>query len=144
MLSKNPTLAACLRDNLCLCCRELCMGQAEISLPWAVSVGGRAVSLETARKVVVTVAALFFLISFWQDPAGSADSTTAGEYMPRRVGPIWARRGARPCCFSMAEKSTHARLAADMARATLNGYGRTSTRTLRGSTARRNTSMPWG
>lgn len=33
-------------------------------------------SLETTRKVIVTVAALFFLISFWQDPAGSADTFT--------------------------------------------------------------------
>ena len=34
-------------------------------------------SLETTRKVVVAVAALFFLISFWQDPAGSADTFTS-------------------------------------------------------------------
>ena len=34
-------------------------------------------SLETTKKVVIVVAALFFLLSFWQDPEGSADTFTA-------------------------------------------------------------------
>ena len=33
-------------------------------------------SLETTKKVVIVVAALFFLMSFWQDPEGSADTFT--------------------------------------------------------------------
>ena len=35
------------------------------------------VSFETSKKVIVVIVALFFLISFWQDPAGSADTFTA-------------------------------------------------------------------
>ena len=33
-------------------------------------------SLETTKRVVIVVAALFFVISFWQDPEGSADTFT--------------------------------------------------------------------
>ena len=33
-------------------------------------------SLDRSKRIVVVVAALFFLISFWQDPAGSADTFT--------------------------------------------------------------------
>jgi hypothetical protein len=35
-----------------------------------------AVSLETTKRLVIAMAALFFVISFWQDPAGSADTFT--------------------------------------------------------------------
>ena len=31
---------------------------------------------ETCRRTIIVVVVLFFLISFWQDPAGSADTFT--------------------------------------------------------------------
>jgi hypothetical protein len=34
------------------------------------------VRYETARRIVIIVVIAFFLISFWQDPEGSADTFT--------------------------------------------------------------------
>ena len=31
---------------------------------------------ETCRRTIIVVVVAFFLISFWQDPAGSADNVT--------------------------------------------------------------------
>jgi len=33
-------------------------------------------SLDSTKKVLIAVVVLFFVISFWQDPAGSADAFT--------------------------------------------------------------------
>ena len=59
--------------------------QAEISLPVRRVSNSRdgageqlevTVRYETARRIIIVVVVLFFLISFWQDPEGSADTFT--------------------------------------------------------------------
>ena len=34
-------------------------------------------SFTTAKKLIVAIVVLFFVMSFWQDPAGSADTFTS-------------------------------------------------------------------
>jgi hypothetical protein len=40
------------------------------------TVGGLPVSYTTLKRTTIVVVVVFFLISFWQDPAGSADTFT--------------------------------------------------------------------